>query len=807
MFRNYWKIAIRNLWKNKSFSALNISGLALGLAACLLIVMYVKDELSYDSYNKNVNRIYRVDPDIKFGGSVYNLAAAPDPLAETMQKEFPQVEATVRFRQLGNLLVKKGADNFIEDKVIYTDASIFKVFTLPVIDGTPEKTLAEPNTVVITESTARKYFKRTDVAGQMMETDNNTLLKIAGVIKDVPKTSHFNFDFFVSLASLEEARRGNWISNNFNTYVLLKEGAKAEQVQAGLQKIVLNNVMPQIKDGLNTTQEDMNKRGDYFRLGLFPLSAIHLHSDRMSELSRNGNIVYVYIFSAVALFILLIACVNFMNLSTARSGNRSREVGIRKVMGSLRSNLVVQFLAESMVISFVSLLLAIVLAWAALPWFNQLSGKSILLQEQLSPFTCLILLAFATLVGLLAGSYPAFYLSSFAPIKVLKGKLAAGFRTGWLRNSLVVFQFSISVFLIVGTVVIYNQLNYIRNKNAGFNRDQVLVVKDTDRLGSKIDLFKKEIQRAGISQNVTLTGYLPTGNYRNTDILFKDATAAPGSSLTLQIWDVDDEYVPTLGMQMAAGRNFSKDHPTDTSTVILNEAAVRLLGWEEPLGKMIYLPDGRLGSSLSPHTIIGVVKDFNYNSMRESVGPLMMQFKKEASMAAIRLEAGNIQASLNKIENIWSSLIPGQPIRHSFMDEDFNAIYKAEQRTGRISMAFSLLAVMIACLGLFGLAAYAAEQRTKEIGIRKVLGASVSGLVQMLSKDFLKLVGISLLIAFPLAWWAMNSWLQNFAYRSQITWWIFAITAMITLLIALLTVSLQAIRAALTNPVKSLKNE
>lgn len=806
MFRNYLKIAVRSLWKNKSFSALNIAGLAMGLAACLLILLYVKDELSYDKFNKNANRIYRIDTDIRFGGSDFKIATAPDPLAKTLMQEFPQVEVAGRFRNNGNLLFRKGQENIMEDKVIYADASLFKIFTLPAIDGNPEQGLTQPNTVVITESMANKYFGKNEVAGQFIETGRGNL-KIVGVIKDVPKTSHFNFDFFVSLETLEESRRNHWLGHNFNTYILLKPGADVETIRSGLRGIITKHVAKAVQSLLNSSLQDMESKGDHIRYDLRPLSSIHLHSELDSELGINNNIQYVYIFSAVALFILLIACVNFMNLSTARSSNRAREVGVRKVMGSLRRNLVWQFLTESIVISSVSLILALILAWTFLPWFNQLSGKELVFSQQLTPGVTASLIGFSVVVGILAGSYPAFFLSSFQPIKVLKGKLAAGFKTGWMRNSLVVFQFGISIFLILGTVVIHNQLNFIRNKKAGFNREQVLVVNDTQILGKQSKLFKEEIQRSGLAKNVTMSGYLPTSTYRNSDVVFKDATANAANSVSMQIWDVDDDYIPTLGMEMAAGRNFSKELPTDSSAIILNEAAAKLLGYTNPVGMVLYMPDGVFGSRNLPYTIVGVVKDFNYNSMREAVGPVLLQNKPEESSLAIRLPAGNPNSAIEKIRDIWKGLAPQQPLRFSFMDEDFNRIYDAEQRTGRISLAFSLLAVLIACLGLFGLAAYAAEQRTKEIGIRKVLGASVTGIVQMLSKDFLKLVILAALIAFPFAWWAMNSWLQHFAYRSDISWWVFAATAGITLMIAILTVSFQAIRAALLNPVKSLRSE
>jgi putative ABC transport system permease protein len=806
MFRNYLKLAVRSLWKNKSFSALNIAGLAMGLAACLLILLYVKDELSFDRFNKNAHRIYRIDTDIRFGGSDFLTATVPDPMAKTLVQEFPQVEAAVRFRSQGNLVFRKGEEHIMENRVVYTDASLFKIFTLPVIDGNPEQLLKQPNTVVITESMANKYFGKKEVAGRFLETGDGNL-QIAGVIRDVPSNSHFHFDFFISLETLEEARRNHWLGNNFNTYILLKEGASAETVQAGLRGIVTRHIAPQVKTLLNTSLEELEKKGDHIRYDLRPLTSIHLYSDRSAEMGANGNVQYVYIFSAVALFILLIACVNFMNLSTARSSNRAREVGVRKVMGSSHRNLLLQFLTESVVISIVALLFALILAWTFLPWFNQLSGKQLDLTEQLNPGVTALLIGFAVVTGILAGSYPAFFLSSFQPIKVLKGKLAAGFRTGWIRNALVVFQFGISIFLIIGTVVIYNQLNYIRNKKTGFNREQVLVVNDTQILGSKSKLFKEEVKRSGVATHVTMTGYLPTNMYRNSDVVFRDATVNANNSISLQIWSVDEDYMPTLGMEMVAGRNFIRDFASDSNAVIINEAAVRLFGYTTPVGQTVYMPDGYMGTRTSPYTIVGVIKDFNFNSMRETVAPLLLQNKFDRGSVAVRLAAGNMNAAIEKLRAIWKGLAPEQPFQFSFMDEDFNRIYEAEERTGKISLAFSLLAILIACLGLFGLAAYAAEQRTKEIGIRKVLGASVTGIVQMLSKDFLKLVLIGALIAFPFAWWAMNNWLQHFAYRSAISWWVFAGTAGITLLIAILTVSFQAIRAALSNPVDSLRNE
>lgn len=807
MFRNYLKVAIRSLWKNKGFSAINIIGLAVGLATCLLITLYVIDELSFDQYNKKADRIFRVDPDIHFGTTQYDLAVASDLLALTLLKEYPQVEATVRFRNYGGLRVKKGNENLLEPRVLYADASLFEVFTLPMIAGNPATALKEPNTVVITESTAKKYFNSTDVVGQSLVINDTSHFTVMGVIRDIPVQSHFSVDLIVSLSTSDEINKNTWLSNNFNTYALLRPGTDPAAFEKNIQGIVTRHIGPEIKTALKTSLEDFGKQGNHFRFRTIPLLKIHLHSSKTAELAPNSSIEYVYIFSAVAIFILLIACVNFMNLSTARSANRAREVGVRKVLGSLRSQLILQFLAESMLVSLIALLLALFLTWATLPWFNQLSGKTISIGfisfSRLLP----VLLAIVFLAGLLAGSYPAFFLSAYQPIQVLKGKLAGGFKTGWLRNSLVVFQFGIAIFLIIGTVVIFNQLKYIQQKNLGFDRSQVLVVQNGYALGKQAKAFEDAVKQLPAVEAATITGYLPTSDYRNDNTFFKESTLDQQSALALQVWSVDDQYVPTLGMQMTAGRNFSKQFGTDSTAVILNEAAVKIFGLSDPINKQIYTFADNTGKNLKAYTVIGVVKNFNFNSLRQEVSPLGLFLQAEQGSLAFRVNTTDMGGLVSRIEQTWKTMAPGQPFSYSFMNEDFDRIYRAEERTGSISLAFSILAICIACLGLFGLAAYAAEQRTKEIGIRKVLGATVGNIVGMLSKDFLKLVIISALVAFPFAWWAMNNWLQSYAYRIRIGWWVFAITGGVAVIIAVLTVSFQAIRAALANPVKSLHTE
>ncbi|KAA9040900.1 FtsX-like permease family protein [Ginsengibacter hankyongi] len=808
MIRNYLKIAFRNLWKNKGFSAINIAGLAIGLATCLLMLFYVTDELSYDKFNEKADRIYRVDGDIQFGGNHFVLAVAPDPMGQVLKKDFPQVEQYVRFRGYGGLLVKKGNQNINEEKVIYADSTLFDVFTLPMIQGDPKTALVEPNSVVITETTARKYFNSTDVVGKNFVINDTVNFKITGVIKDIPSQSHFNFDFFVSLSSNDESRQNNWVSNNFNTYIVLKKGADPKKLEAQFPSVVTKYVGPQVKQLMNINMEEFAKGGNYDTYHLTPITSIHLHSNKTAELGANSSIEFVYIFSFIAVLILLIACVNFMNLSTARSSNRAKEVGVRKVLGSLRKSLVAQFLTESVLISFIALILAIIIAWLMLPYFNQLSGKQLGTSVFENPWLFPALIALMVVVGVIAGSYPAFFLSAFKPVEVLKGKLSKGFKGSWLRSGLVVFQFFISIALIVGTIVIYNQLKFIRSKDLGYNRNQVLIIKNTFPLGNNAKVFKDEVlQMAGV-QNATMTGFLPTSEWRSDSPLFPDATLNQKTAVSAQIWRVDENYISTLDMKMIEGRNFSKDFPTDSSGIIINESAAKLLGFKNPLNKTLYyLNNFNNNKDVTAYHILGVVKDFNFSSLRDEVTPLALMYREQNGSISFRINTTDIPNLISNIESKWKAMAVGQPFTYSFMDDDFNKTYLSEQRTGKIFISFAIFAIFIACLGLFGLVTYAAEQRTREIGIRKVLGASVSGIVGMLSKDFLKLIIIAMLIAFPVAWWAMHTWLQHFAYRISITLRVFVIAGGISLLIALLTVSFQAIKAALANPVRNLRTE
>jgi putative ABC transport system permease protein len=813
MFRNYLKIAFRSLRKSKGYTALNVIGLAAGLGVCLLIVLYVTDELSYDRYNVNADRIYRIDEDIYLNNTKYDAVTTSKFFGPTLVASYPKIQQMVRFRNPGDQLVRKGNDHILEHHFVFADSTIFKVFTLPMIAGDPNTALNNPHSIVIDESAARRYFNSTDVVGRTLEIGNdNTPLEITGVIRDMPEQSQFHFSFIRPIReaySFNDPSDNNWVSNSYYTYILAQPGTTRAEVQKDVDAVVNFHISPALQGMFHTSGADLEKAGNHFRCRIFPLTDVHLHSNKSGELEANSNIQFVYIFSVIAVLILLIACVNFMNLSTARSANRAKEVGIRKVAGSTKGHLIIQFLTESILLSLFSLVLALGIAALLLPMFNQLAGKSLHPDALFSGRFLPILILLVLLVGFLAGSYPAFYLSSFQPIHVLKGKIAAGFKSSWLRSSLVVFQFFISIGLIVSTLVIYRQLHYIRNKEVGFNRDQVLVIHDTWSLGrdGTTNLRKSLLTLAGVTDATATPDILTVQDLYWQEGWFRDASLDARKSILMTTLRVDDHYIPTLGMQIVKGRNIDlAQFPTDSTAIILNEAAVATLGVKDPLNLILYNHDD-LFKTITYH-VVGVVKDFNYNSMHDKIHPLVMVVNTyNWSTMAVRFHTNDVFSLVRQVESKFHAVKQGVPFSYTFMDNDFDKLYHAERQTGQIFISFAVFAILIACLGLFGLVTYAAEQRTKEIGIRKVLGAGVSGIVGLLSRDFTMLVGIAALIAFPVAWWAMYKWLETFAYRTEISWWIFLVAGAVALAIALLTVSIQTIRAALANPVKSLRSE
>lgn len=810
MFKNYLKVALRNLWKNKMFSFINIVGLAIGLCCFLLIAVYVLDELSYDRFYKSADRIYRVNSDIRFGGADLHMPVTSDMMGQLMKKDYPQVEQYTRIYTFnGDKLIRKGNDYIDENKVANVDSTFFDVFQLPVVEGQIKDALNEPNTVVLTESAAQKYFGTAQAVGKTLEIkdEKNPYYKVTAVVKDIPSNSHFHFDFFFSMKNVDY-NWGQLTSHNFYTYLRLRKGTDYKAFEKNFETYITKYVLPDAKKFMNiNSMEEFRKAGNKLEYSLQPLTQIHLYSDRAFELSPSGNIQYVYIFSAVALFILMIACINFMNLTTARSANRAREVGIRKVLGTEKKNLVFQFLSESTLMVIVSLLLAILIAYAVMPLFNNVANKEMTVTSLFSPYILPVLVALPFVVGLLAGVYPAFFLSAFKPIEVLKGKLKMGSRSGGLRSVLVVFQFTTSIILIIGTIVVYRQLNYIQTKNLGYNKDQVLIINGLSALNNNTNAFKNEVNQIPGVVSSTLSGFLPVSDsYRSDNSYSKEAIMTAKSGFDMQNWYVDYDYINTLGMKILKGRDFSKDYGSDSSAVIINQTAAKILGYPNPIGKKIYSAFVQQGRE-NAYTIIGVVKNFNFESLRQDVGPLCFLLGGGNGLAIFKVNTSNIQSLVSNIESKWKALASGVPFSYRFLNESFDKMYRNEQRVGKIALSFSLLTILIACLGLFGLATFIAEQRTKEIGIRKVLGASVNGIVQLLSKDFLRLVSIAFIIATPLAWWAMHKWLQDFAYRIDLTWWMFFLAGVGAIFIALVTVSFQAVKAALANPVKNLRTE
>lgn len=819
MLQNYFKIALRNLSKHRFYSIINVLGLSTGIASCLLIVLFVLNETSYDRYHQKADRIYRLSGEIKYGGNHYQLAVAPAPMADALWSDYPEVESAVRFRARGSYLVKRegGTESIKEHGVIWTDSTFFDVFTVPVLKGNDKNALTDPNTVAISESMANKYFPGDEALGQTLIMDNRWPMKVTAIFADMPQNGHFRFDFLLALAGLDEAQNHNFLSNNFNTYLLLREGASAADLEKKLPQFVQKYMGPQAKEALGVAfdLEQFVAAGNKLEYTLMPLTDIHLHSDLTAELGANGDITYVYLFSAIALFILLIACINFMNLSTARSANRAKEVGVRKVMGSLRAHLVRQFLTESMLVTLVSFAIAVGLAYIALPYFNLLAAKELYLPVESLWFYGWLAVA-ALLVGLLAGLYPSFFLSAFEPVKVLKGQLSLGMKSGLVRSSLVVFQFAITIFLIIGTVVIQRQLTFIQEKKIGFKKDQVLMVEDAYALGDQQESFKKEMMQNASVLHGTISGYVPVDIGWRSDNTWWPAGTQPTEEnmVGLQTWNVDYDYVKTMGMEIIDGRDFSDAFPSDSSAVILNEAAVKLFGFEkEPLGQKISTfsdnnEDGSVNrQSETSSTVIGVVKDFHFQSLRNSIGPVGLYLGSSPGYVSFRFQAGNTTEVINQAEQIWKRLAPGQPFQYTFLDEAFGNMYSTEQKLGKILGVFATLAILIACLGLFALTAFTAEQRTKEIGIRKVLGASVGSIVMLLSREFGKLILIAFVIAAPASWYAVRWWLEGFTYKTQVGVVVYLLAGVACFIVAWLTMGYQSLKAATANPVDSLKSE
>jgi putative ABC transport system permease protein len=811
MIKNYLKIAMRQLRKQKMYTAIKIGGFAFSIAACLLIALYIRDELSFDKSAPNADRIYRLIGDYQDAGVHEKGVDWPSVMAKVIKQDFPEVEKSGRlmpnslFWGAGSNELKRAdqADNTHEDGFAYADQGLIDILNVPMVYGDARHALTDPLSMVISKSKADKYFPGQNPVGKVMFLNNNKTkpFKIAAVMADLPANSHLHdFKFLITLAGVEfwNGEQATWDANNYHIYMVLKQGTNIPQFEKKVSNNILKNyyVPNMIRNGDKRASRVM----DIFRMRVQNIRAINLYSYDIHDGMSHGDIRFIWLFGAVAGFILVIACINFINLSTAKSANRAKEVGLRKVVGSQRSGLIQQFLAESLLYSFFSFILGLILAWILLPYFNTLAAKSLVMpwaQWWLVP----VVLASACVIGVVAGIYPAFYLSGFKPVDVLKGKLSTGSKSSLLRNGLVVFQFTTSIILIISTVVIYNQMQFILNKKVGFEKDQVLMIQGTNTLDNQVKSFKSELVKLSSVKSASISDFLPvSGTKRNGNEFHNEGKEKEEAGVGGQFWDVDHDYLQTLGIKLVAGRNFNPDMKTDSQAVIINQTMAKKLGLKNPIGKRIvnYGP---------AKIIIGVVQDFNFESMRDGIEPMVLHLAASESIVSVKIKAGDVKNALAQITTTWKQFAPNQPIRYTFMDERFASMYADVQRMGHIFTSFAILAIIIACLGLFALAAFMAEQRSKEIGIRKVLGATIGNITAMLSMNFVKLVFIAIVIATPIAYYAMTKWLQDFTYRVDISWWMFALAGFVAIMIALVTVSYQSIKAALMNPVKSLKAE
>ena len=804
MFSNYLKIAWRSMGRQKMYSAIKIGGFALGLATCLVIFLFIRNELNYDKNYKDANRIFRVYNDYVRDGGKWS--SFPAPMASILKNTFPEVETSARFIpyqwfNAGNNLVRRDdqLENTYEEKFAYADNDLLDLLQVPMIYGDRSKALVAANSIVITRSKADKYFPNEDPVGKViiLNEDRSKPYTIGGVMEDFPPNHHLNFDFWITLTNVEfwQGEQTNWCCWNYNVYVKLRADADPREFEKKMLSVKDTHYVSYLKETGNQSAEDVAK---YHTFKLQTVGEIYLRSD-VNDGLQHGDIRYVWIFGAVAGFILLLACINFINLSTAKSANRAKEVGLRKVVGSFRSSLIRQFLMESLLYSFVSFALAIAILFAALPYFNRLAGKTLTIPwNEIWMIPGLILSAIV--IGVLAGMYPSFYLSAFKPVDVLKGSVSRGSKNAWLRSSMVIFQFTTSIVLIIGTIVIYKQMNYILNAKLGFDKEQVLMIQGANTLDKQRETFKNELRKLADVKNVTVGNYLPVaGTHRDGNTFFKDGRSKEDKGVGAQYWYVDEDYIPTMGIKLLEGRNFNPEIASDSQAIIMNQAMVKALGLRKPLEEKVM--------NWESFNVIGVVEDFHFETMKERIYPLCFMFGKGGSIVSVKIQSGEMSNVVQSISNTWSKFMPNQPIRYTFLDESYARMYDDVERTGKILTNFAVLAIVVACLGLFALSAFMVEQRNKEVSIRLVLGASVRSIFKLLTQNFVILVLISFVIAAPIAWYAMHAWLEDYEYKITLTWDIFAIAGVMSVLIALTTISYQSVKAALINPATRLKAE
>ncbi|GAB3895870.1 ABC transporter permease [Spirosoma agri] len=785
MFRNYVKIAIRSLLKQKLYSSINVFGLALGMACSLLIGLWVGDELSYDRFLPDAENIQYVRVNFPYNGETVTNSVTPGPLQEAIAKDVPEVAAVTKINYGQEFLIKVG-EKTAKEKGNFATPDFFSVFDLPAVDGNPKAALAQTNKIVITRKVAEKFFPNGVAVGKTLQLDNAKFYVVGAVIENLPTNSTLQFGWLVNWKVHEQDWMKTWGNNSFQTFLRLKPNTTAAQAERAMSDIYPRFAGKNFETGRPTLQ---------------PITDLRLYADYKNGKSIGGRIEYVRIFSIVALFILLIACINFMNLATARSAIRAKEVGVRKVVGAMRSSLVGQFLSESLLTSLLAAILALGLVWSVLPSFNATFEKQLTINLA-EPALWLIILVLVLITGIVSGSYPAFFLSSLQPIKILKGRLQFGAGPALFRRALVIFQFSLSIFLIVGMLAVGKQMNYLRTKNLGLGRENVVYLPLEGEIGQpkKVEAFRQEVLRTPSIVSATTAMSLPV-NVQSASGDLKWPGKDPNLQTSVSCMFVGGDFTKTMNIKLLDGRDFRADNPADSTNYLINEAAAKLMGMNDPVGKVVEFWPGK-------GQIIGLMKDFHINSLHEAIKPMILMYDaRNTSYLLVKTQAGQTQQAIADLERLSKEFNPNYPFNYHFVDEEYESLYRSEQQVNTLVNYFGLLAILISCLGLFALAAFTAEQRTKEISVRKVLGASVTNIVGLLSKDFLKLVLMALVLASPLAWWAVSTWLGTFAYHTDLGWWIFGVAGVSAVLIAFLTVSYQSIKAALMNPVTSLRGD
>jgi putative ABC transport system permease protein len=805
MLQNYFKVALRNIRKHKFYAALNILGLASGLTASFLVGLYIVEEITFDRFHKDYQNIYHVGMHVNFGGQEFKTASSVPPLAQAMLQTIPGVEEATRLNPwpLKKVVMKYRDKAFKEDNAFLADSNFFKFFNFKLLEGNVKTVLKEPYTMVLTAASANRYFGNESPIGKIITVGNkNEAYTVTGIAEQAPTNSHIQYDMLLSSRSDQNMQAGDW-SGNDGTYTYIRKNPETplSSIQSKLRDLVMQHVAPELEGFFGVSFKEFEKQGGIYSYFAFPLSRGHLyyHDEIPDGPYLASDIRYVYIMGAVGSFILLIACINFMNLSTARSANRAKEVGMRKTLGSVRSKLIVQFLSESFVYAFAATVIAIAGVYLLLPGFNLLSGKKLFFNTLLSPAILAAIAAIFVAVALLAGSYPAFYLTSFKPIDVLKGKVSAGMKSKGVRSSLVVVQFAMSISLMICTMVVYDQLGYLQEKNIGLDKQNVLVLQNVNRLGTNQDAFFESVN----NQSGIVKASYTNNEFPQVNGVCSYRVVGTTRDLLIPFYGADYDHLDVLKIELLQGRYFSREFASDSMAVVLNEAAVRELGLPDPLnGKL------QTDATAPALNVIGVVKDFNFESFKSNVKPLVITLKERSDFMLIRYNPGlSAKETVASVEAIWKKYVVNEPFEYTFLDQDFDTLFREEQRLGQVFTVMSGIAIFVACLGLLGLAAFTAEQRTKEIGIRKVMGASVASINTLLSKEFMILVGISFVIASAATWYAMDSWLSTFAYRISLGPFAFLLTGLLAAGIALLTVSYHFTRAARSNPSEALRCE